>query len=91
MKLPLLLLLASVAGAAGLDDIKTVYLLPMTNGFDQYLAIRLTTGVVLQVVTDPEKADAILTDRIGTPQFATSSTKATVWVCNYTNSFGTRQ
>ena len=25
----------------------------------------------------------ILTDRIGTPQFATSSTKATVWVCNY--------
>jgi hypothetical protein len=65
MKLSLLLLLAGVAGAAGLEDIKTVYLLPMTNGFDQFLAIRLTTGVVLQVVTDPQKADAILTDRIG--------------------------
>ena len=25
----------------------------------------------------------ILTDRIGTPQFATSATKTTVWVCNY--------
>ena len=37
----------------------------MTNGLDQFLAIRLTTGVVMQVVTDPQKADAILTDHIG--------------------------
>jgi hypothetical protein len=47
-------------------EIKTVYLLPMAGGLDQYLAIRLTTGLILQVVTDPQKADAILTDRIGT-------------------------
>jgi len=66
MKLSLLLLLASFAGAADTGDIKTVYLLPMANGFDQFLAIRLTTGVVLQVVTDPQKADGLLTDRIGT-------------------------
>jgi hypothetical protein len=54
-------------GAVGADlgDLKTVYLLPMQGGLDQYLAIRLTTGSILQVVTDPQKADAIFTDRIG--------------------------
>jgi hypothetical protein len=51
--------------AAGLGDIKTVYLLPMSNGLDQYLAVQLTAGSVLQVVTDPKKADAILTDHLG--------------------------
>ena len=35
------------------------------TALDQFLAITLTTGVVLQVVTDPQKADAIFTDRIG--------------------------
>jgi hypothetical protein len=56
---------ASQVFAADLGDLKTVYLLPMTNGMDQFLAIKLTTGVVMQVVTDPKTADAILTDRIG--------------------------
>jgi hypothetical protein len=51
--------------AAGLGDIKTVYLLPMSNGLDQYLAQQLTAGAVLQVVTDPQKADAVLTDHLG--------------------------
>ena len=51
--------------AAGLDDVKTVYLLPMSNGLDQYLAQQLTAGAVLQVVTDPQKADAVLTDHLG--------------------------
>lgn len=51
--------------AAGLDDIKTVYVLPMSNGLDQYLAAQLTSGSVLQVVTDPQKADAVLTDHVG--------------------------
>jgi hypothetical protein len=32
---------------------------------DQYLASRLTRGRVLQVVADPAKADAILTDHLG--------------------------
>jgi hypothetical protein len=53
------------AFAAGLDEIKTVYMLPMSNGLDQFLAMRLTHGALLQVVTDPQKADAIFTDRIG--------------------------
>ena len=51
--------------AAGLDDVKTVYVLPMSNGLDQYLAGQLTSGSVLQVVTDPQKADAVLTDHVG--------------------------
>jgi hypothetical protein len=51
--------------AAGLGDIKTVYLLPMSSGLDQYLAQQLTAEAVLQVVTDPQKADAVLTDHLG--------------------------
>jgi hypothetical protein len=37
----------------------------MANGLDQYLAARLAAGSVLQVVTDPHKADAIMTDHVG--------------------------
>jgi hypothetical protein len=48
-----------------LPSVKTVYLLPMSNGLDQYLANRLTKGGRFEVVTDPEKADAVFTDRIG--------------------------
>jgi hypothetical protein len=48
-----------------LPTVKTVYLLPMSNGLDQYLANRLTKGGRFEVVTDPDKADAIFTDRIG--------------------------
>ena len=56
---------AGIAPCADLADIKTVYMLPMSNGLDQYIAIRLTTGTSLQVVTDAQKADAVMTDRIG--------------------------
>ena len=66
MKWSILVLAAAIAWGADLGDVKTVYLLPMAGSLDQYLAIRLTTGTNLQVVTDPQKADAILTDRIGT-------------------------
>ena len=59
------LLVSSEVHAASLSDIKTVYLLPMSGGLDQYLAVQLTTGVVLQVVTDPQKADAVFTDHLG--------------------------
>jgi len=50
---------------ADFHDVKTVYLLPMANGLDQYLASSLTSESVLQVVTDPKKADAVLTDHVG--------------------------
>ena len=58
--------LLSISGAhAEVFGVKTVYMLPMAGGLDQYLALQLTSGGVLQVVTDPKKADAIFTDGIG--------------------------
>lgn len=51
--------------SADMSGVKTVYVLPMSSGLDQYLAVRLTTASVLQVVADPRNADAVLTDHIG--------------------------
>jgi hypothetical protein len=59
------LLMSASVFAAGLGDIKAVYLLPMSGGLDQYLAQQLTSSAVLQVVTDPQKADVIFTDHLG--------------------------
>ena len=50
-----------------LKQVNTVYILAMGSGMDQYLANRLTTLGVFQVVADPQKADAIITDRLGEP------------------------
>ncbi|HLK22863.1 MAG TPA: hypothetical protein VKT81_28150 [Bryobacteraceae bacterium] len=63
-----LALLAAAAPAAvnpQLKQVNTVYILAMGSGMDQYLANRLTTLGVFQVVTDPQQADAIITDRLG--------------------------
>ena len=66
MKLLAIFLAAGLTAVAGdLSSIKSVYLMPMSGGLDQYLAIRLSNGGSLQVVTDPKMADAIFTDRIG--------------------------
>ncbi len=60
------LILACAAWAAeGLTQVQSVYLLPMANGLDQYLAQRLTREAVFPVVTDPKLADAVFTDQIG--------------------------
>ena len=56
---------APVALNPRVGQVHTVYLLSMSNGFDQYLAERLTQSGVFQVVTDPQKADALFSDRIG--------------------------
>lgn len=56
---------AAVAGGQELTQVKNVYILPMGNGFDQFLANALTRRGLVQVVTDPAKADAIFTDRLG--------------------------
>lgn len=53
------------ASAVSLAQVKSVYLLPMSRGMDQYLANCLTRNGVFQVVTDPAKADALLTDHLG--------------------------
>ena len=64
MKL-LLFFLGGLACAAELAGVHKVYLMPMAHGMDQYLANRLVSGHVFQVVTDPKLADAVFTDRLG--------------------------
>jgi len=46
-------------------QVKRVYILSMGSGMDQYLANQLTTSGIFEVVTDPKKADAIVTDNVG--------------------------
>jgi len=53
------------AAAAELAGGRAVYLMPMGHGLDQFVANRLTRMHVLQVVTDPAKADMIFTDEVG--------------------------
>lgn len=48
-------------------QVGVVYILPMSLGYDQFLASRLTRAGIVQVTSDPSKADAILTDRLGKP------------------------
>jgi hypothetical protein len=63
-RLSLLVFLAAGAFAQP-AGVHTVYILPMAGGLDQYLAEWLTRQHVMQVVTDPKAADAVLTDRLG--------------------------
>jgi hypothetical protein len=56
---------AALAAAPELSQVRAVYLFPMGNGFDQYLANRITASGLFQVVADPKKADAVFTDRLG--------------------------
>jgi hypothetical protein len=67
MKRLLFLLAGSAAllGAADLEGVHNVYVMPMARGLDQYLASRLTSDHVFQIVTDPKLADAVLADRVG--------------------------
>lgn len=56
---------AFAAQNAHLMQVHSVYILPMGNGMDQFLANRLARFGKMQVVADPQQADAILTDRLG--------------------------
>lgn len=64
-----LLLLLGCSGAllcgADLAGVRTVYVMPMSRGLDQYLANRISNKGLFQVVTDPKLADAVFTDVIG--------------------------
>jgi hypothetical protein len=61
--------LAATAAVASvnpqLHEVKRVYILAMSAGMDQYLANQLTKAGIFEVVTDPKRADAIVTDRVG--------------------------
>lgn len=48
-------------------QVKRVYILSMGSGMDQYLANELTSSGIFEVVTDPKKADAIVTGNVGEP------------------------
>lgn len=64
--LPALLLAAATLATA--EAPQSIYLLPMSGGFDQQLASRLASSGLFQVVADPQQADAVLTDHLG-PRF----------------------
>jgi hypothetical protein len=63
--LPLFLSSGALVFGADLATVRTVYLMPMPRALDQYLASRLTSEHIFQVVADPKLADAIFTDRLG--------------------------
>jgi hypothetical protein len=67
MRWTALFLLPVLAGAAeiGGSNVRTVYVMPMSHGLDQYIANRLTRERALEVIADPGHADALLTDRLG--------------------------
>ena len=69
MRLTVFLFLSVLAGAAeiGGSSVRTIYILPMGHGLDQYVANHLTREHVLEVVADAARADAILTDSLGKP------------------------
>jgi hypothetical protein len=56
-----MLAIASVRAA----DVQSIYLLPMAGHLDLYVAEWLARGNAVHVTTDPKKADAVLTDRLG--------------------------
>jgi hypothetical protein len=56
---------AAALSAAGLESIKSVYILRMAGGLDQHLANRLTVEGAFEIVTDPKRADAVFTDQLG--------------------------
>jgi hypothetical protein len=61
----LLFFVAGLAFGAELAGVHKVYLMPMPRGMDQYLATRIASEHVFEVVTDPKLADAVFTDRLG--------------------------
>ena len=66
MKVAVLLVFVLLfAAGAQAPAVNSVYLFTMANGMDQYLASRLTSEGIFQVVTDPGRAQAIFTDRLG--------------------------
>jgi hypothetical protein len=65
MKCSLILAVLATLASAQYAGPKTVYILPMAAGLDQYLAQWLTKDHIMQVVTDPKTAEVVMTDRLG--------------------------
>lgn len=56
---------AQTPAGADLPRVRNVYLLPMPNGLEQFVANHLVKRGVLSVVADPKQADAVFTDTVG--------------------------
>ncbi len=65
LTLPILALTGSLLFGATLSDVKSVYVMPMARGLDQFIANRIAAEKVFTVVTDPKLADAVFSDRVG--------------------------
>jgi hypothetical protein len=65
LMLPILVLSGSLLFGATLSDVKSIYVMPMGRGLDQFIVNHVAAGKVFTVVIDPKIADAILTDRVG--------------------------
>ena len=65
MKRFVLLALGTAAALAQTAPSRSVYILPMTGGLDQFLAERLTRDHVMQVVANPKVADLVMTEQLG--------------------------
>ncbi len=50
---------------ADLNQVRSIYIMPMSGGYHQHLANRLIRLGLFQLVADPQRADAVLTDRLG--------------------------
>jgi hypothetical protein len=58
------LLIFVVSGLAQTGATRSLYIMPMPSGLDQYLADQITRAHLMQVVADPKIADLILTDKL---------------------------
>jgi hypothetical protein len=65
MKRLLILVFFAVPAFAQYAGPRTVYILPMASGLDQYVAQWLTRDHIMQVVADPKAAEVVMTDRLG--------------------------
>jgi hypothetical protein len=63
--LMLSLAICSLLPGAKLNDVRSVYLYPMTGGFDQLLAEQIVADHMFKVVPDPKLADAVFTEQLG--------------------------
>lgn len=53
------------AAVAAETSVESVYFLPMSNSLELYVANRVTAEKVYRVTTDPKRAEAVFTDKLG--------------------------
>lgn len=61
----LLLPLLARAVEIGGSEVRTIYVMPMRHGLDQYIASHIAREHLCEVTSDPARADAIFTDGLG--------------------------